>query len=567
MWGDMVSDSWFSSLLSMWKSGAETEKPEKPLIGILAFEVSGLMLKVVNLWHFLSDKEIFRLREQIVDLVGAKRLVSEDDDYLMELALDEIIEDLGQLSRSVIRLGKRCANPVYHRLEQFFNDPIQNGFQWFGWEYRLKKMERKVKKMESFVAATTQLSQEQEVLVELEQTLRRMQVTAQLDRVKLLEFQQRVMCQRQEVRNLKDLCPWNRTYDYIVRILARSLFTILARIKHVFGTNQLVSTEENGDWEYKSSDCLPRSHSFSAHMHSSVYPSESNLCGFYSGPLKKSGIKTDKIRMKNMQQHKSSVQQGKLQHSKTKRMSHVGPFKGCMVGGIDSPIEKMCKPTVGGSMRLRDVSIKTMNTMENANMGLLSSSNKIYYKLLLFNSKNKLLKVRPSTLGDAALALHYAKMIILIEKLALSPHLISPDARDDLYNMLPTTIRAALRARLRSYPKNTASSVYDPALATEWNLAVVRILEWLGPLAHNTTKWHSERNIEKQQEVSSTNVLLVQTLYFANQAKTEAAITELLMGLNYKCRIDDIKDRVMLQINGRETYDYVLRKEPNQIFS
>jgi hypothetical protein len=34
------------------------------------------------------------------------------------------------------------------------------------------------------------------------------------------------------------------------------------------------------------------------------------------------------------------------------------------------------------------------------------------------------------------------------------------------------------------------------------------------------------------------NVLLVQTLYFANQAKAEAAIVELLVGLHYVCRID-----------------------------
>ncbi|KAH7537284.1 hypothetical protein FEM48_Zijuj03G0076400 [Ziziphus jujuba var. spinosa] len=40
------------------------------------------------------------------------------------------------------------------------------------------------------------------------------------------------------------------------------------------------------------------------------------------------------------------------------RMSHVAPFKGCMVGGIDSSIEEICKPTIGGSMQLRNVSIE-----------------------------------------------------------------------------------------------------------------------------------------------------------------------------------------------------------------
>lgn len=562
MKGDMVTDSWFTSLRSVWKTGAEADKP---VIGILAFEVAGLMLKVANLWHYLSNKEILMLKEQIVNSVGAKRLVSEDDDYMMELALDEIIENLGHLARSVVRLGKRCTNPVYYRLEQFFKDPIQHGFQWFGWEYRLKKMERKVKKMERFVAATTQLSQEQEVLAELEQTLRRMQLNAPLNRVKLLEFRQKVTCQRQEVRNLKEMSPWNRSYDYIVRLLARSLFTILERLKHVFGVKQMAYVEGNDDCEYKSFDSLPHSHSFSAHMHSSVYPSESNLCGFYSGPLKKSVLNADKIRMKNIQQHDqhaSSIQHGKLQHSKTKRLSYGGSFKGCMVSGIDSPIEERCKPTVGGSMWLRNATIRNINARENTNMGPLSSSNRIYVKLLLFNSRNKLLMACSSTLGGAALALHYANIIVLIEKLASLPHLISLDERDDLYSMLPTTIRAALRARFKSYSIIKASPFYDPAIAMEWNLAVLRILEWLVPLAQNTLKWHSDRNIEKQQEVSSTNVLLVQTLYFADQAKTEAVITELLMGLSYMCRIGEVKDRVLLQTSTvSKNCDYMLRKK------
>lgn len=553
-----MTDSWFSSLRSVWRTGGETDKP---VIGILAFEVAGLMLKVVNLWNYLSDKEILRLKEQIINSAGAKRLVSEDDDYMMELVLDEIIENVGHLAKSVVRLGKKCTNPVYHRLEQFFKDPIQNGLQWFGWEYRISKMERKVKKMERFVAATTQLSQEQEVLAELEQTQRRMQLNAQSNRGKLFEFQQRVTCQRQEVRNLKELSPWSRTYDYIVRLLARSLFTILERLKHVFGANQMASVEGSEDC----ADRLSRSHSFTAYMQSSVYPSESNLCGFYSGPLKKPGTNAEKKKMKSIQQrdrHVSSMQHGKLQHSKSKRLNHGGTFVGCVVGGTDSPVEERCKPTVGGSMRLSNAAIRNMNTTANTNTGQLSSSYKIHAKLLLFNSRNKLLKASSSTLGGAALALHYANIIVLIEKLASSSHLISLDARDDLYSMLPSSIRTALRARLKSYSKITDSSFYDPALATEWKLAVSRILEWLVPLAHNTKKWHSDRNIEKQQEFSSTNVLLVQTLYFANQAKTEAAITELLIGLSYTCRISELKDKSFAAdySTSSKNCDYMLQK-------
>lgn len=72
-------------------------------------------------------------------------------------------------------------------------------------------------------------------------------------------------------------------------------------------------------------------------------------------------------------------------------------------------------------------------------------------------------------------------------------------------------------------------------MAIEWSLVVSKIFEWLAPLAHNMVRWHSERNFEKQHTTLKANVLLVQTLYFADQAKTEAAMVQLLVGLHYVC--------------------------------
>ncbi|KAK6290151.1 PREDICTED: uncharacterized protein LOC18598143 [Theobroma cacao] len=542
---EMVIESWFGS--SWWNPRkSASESTDKVVLGILAFEVTRLMSKVVNLWHALDDREILKLREEIADSIGIQRLVSDDENYLMDLALNEVIENFGNLAKSVARLGKKCTDPVYRRFEHFINDPILNNFEWFGWEYRWKKMERKVKKMERFVAVTMQLTQELEVLAELEQTLRRMQRNAESDRVKLLESQQKVMWQRQEVKNLREMSPWIRTYDYIVRLLLRSLLTILERIKIVFGTNQMATVDGNNDFESMNSDCLSRSHSFSTLIPSSVYPSDNNICGFSSGPLGRTFSKSVQIthkyrtNSKHLQcHHQSTALHGKHQHLKIKRSSHVGvgPFKGCLSAGSDSPILESCKPIGTGSMRFSRPYTKTIDNINNSKMESSSCSNKIYSKLSIFNTKC-LLNAPPSTLGDAALALRYANVIILIEKLVSSPHLIGHDARDDLYNMLPTTMRNALRVKLKSYAKTLASFIYDASLAAEWSLALVRILEWLAPLAHNMIRWQSERNFEEQHVVSRSNVLLVQTLYFANQAKTEAAITELLVGLNYVYRIE-----------------------------
>ncbi|XP_039051513.1 protein PSK SIMULATOR 3-like [Hibiscus syriacus] len=303
----------------------------------------------------------------------------------------------------------------------------------------------------------------------------------------------------------------------------------------------MASVDATNDFESINSDCLSRSHSFSTIIPSSVYPSDHNLCGFSSGPLGRSFSKSMKCQTnsKHLKSHYHSTSlHGKLLNSRTKQAGHVafGPFKGCMSAGSVSPVLESCKPIGSASMRFSGAYTKKIDKINNSKMETLSGSHNIYSKLSFFNTK-RLLNAPTSTLGGAALSLRYANLIILIEKLVLSPHLISVDARDDLYSMLPTTMRNALRIKLKPYAKTLASSIYDASLAAEWSLALVRILEWLAPLAHNMIRWQSDHNFEEQQLVSRSNVLLVQTLHFADQAKTEAAITELLVGLNYFYRI------------------------------
>ncbi|KAI3870906.1 hypothetical protein MKW92_030214 [Papaver armeniacum] len=223
------------------------------------------------------------------------------------------------------------------------------------------------------------------------------------------------------------------------------------------------------------------------------------------------------------------------------------------MGGDDTPVLQSCTPIINGSP-----------VSSGARSGILNGtsvepalqSNTLHSNLIFFNFKCRGLNPPPSTLGGSALALHYANVIIIIEKLVTSPHLIGPDARDDLYYMLPTSIRAALRARLKSYVKSLASSIYDTDLAHEWSEALSRILDWLGPLAHNMIRWQSERTFEQQHMVSRTNVLLVQTLYFADLEKTEGAITELLVGLNYLWRLGrELDAKALIECASTGAYD------------
>ncbi|CAI9097841.1 OLC1v1034351C1 [Oldenlandia corymbosa var. corymbosa] len=523
---------------SPWKSQASG-----PEIGILSFEVASLMSKLANLWHCLEDGEIIRLKEEFANSVGIKMFVSEDVDYLMDLAVLEVMENLGCVARAVVLLGRKCDDPTYHNLKPVFEDPGEINLKWSRWEYRLKKMERKVKKMERFVAATSQLYQELEVLAELEQTLRRMRANPEPNHVKLYEFQQKVMWQRQEIKNLRDMSPWVRTYDYTVRLLLRSIFTIFARIKLVRGVDKNEAGDKVLDRFPDSASCLVRSSSLSASLQSSSHPSQRNQVRCYSAHLGRNSSNLESAGEKNRTNYRklhrrktSMVFGGKHQQVKSIGLARVGPFKGCMPGSSDSPVLATTLPSISDILSSNGVSTQEMNKMRC--MGTYSQPSKgtISSRVIFPNFSHKIIIPSPSTLGHAALTLRYANIIILIEKLIAAPHLISMDARDDLYNMLPASIRASLRKKLKLFTKTYTSSVYDAALAAEWRLISSRILDWLLPLAYSTIKWHSERNFEKQHMTPGTNVLLVQTLYFADQVKTEAATTELLMGLTYISR-------------------------------
>ncbi|WCJ34387.1 hypothetical protein M5689_015699 [Euphorbia peplus] len=527
----MGSESWLSSL---WLHSRKNiprkvtlENYDKAAIGVLAYEVSSLMSKVANLWHFLRDKDINKLREEIANSIGIQKLVSEDADYVMDLVLNEIMSNFRSLARSVGRLGKKCVDPLFSRFEHFVDDPVGNNVEWLGWDYRLKKMERKVKKLERFVAVTMQLSHENEVLDELEQSLRRMQANPDLGRGKLLEFQRKVEVQRQEVRYLCEMSPWIITHDYVVRLLARSLLTILNRITRVFEVTKLPSVEKL-DLEHISPNFLPRSRSFYAVMQSSIHPMENVFCGISSAPPRTcdpkssvTAVKHKKDKPRKIEHRSSDVGVDQHHHLRTNSLAHFIYFNECMTSETEA---FGANPARCSSMKFCDNRIT-----EHGNVRSSGCSNRVYSKLALCR-KRGLLDAPSYTLGHTALALRYGNVIVSIENLACSPHMIDSEMKDELYNMLPTTIRSALRTRLKGLSASDhVSSEAD---------AVAGILDWLSPLAHNTIRWHSERSFEREHDVSGSNVLLVQTLHYANQAKTEAAITDLLVGLSYLCRIN-----------------------------
>ncbi|KAL5746124.1 hypothetical protein ACOSP7_027270 [Xanthoceras sorbifolium] len=439
---DTVKSSPKSKLLL---SSSSMKKKKKSHVGVLAFEIAGIMSKLLHLWQALSDKNIVRLRNESISLEGVHKIVSNDESFLLGLACAELAENIRLVAKSVSRLSKRCEDYNLRSFDRLFEVFADSGHDPFSWVLSVKDLEARNKKMDGYVTVSATLYKEIEELTVLENGLRKalqcnVDQNESTKEQKIIDLQQKVIWQRQEVKYLKERSLWSRTFDAVVSMLARPIFTILARIKLVFGIN-------HGYPSY-----LPRSLSASATVHPTENP---NTCSFVSGPL-----------------------------------------------------------------------MKSPNLHEQKKVELVSNG--------FFESNSKLLKPPPTTLGAAALALHYANLIIIMEKMIKSPQLVGVDARDDLYAMLPRSIRSSLRARL----KGVGFSASDPALAGEWRTALGRILGWLSPLAHNMIKWQSERSFEQQNQVPKTNVLLLQTLYFANKQKTEAAITELLVGLNYIWRFE-----------------------------
>ncbi|OWM79475.1 uncharacterized protein LOC116204420 [Punica granatum] len=418
------------------------------VLGILSFEIAGLMSKLLHLWHSLSDKSLIRLHnDSILSLDGVRKIVSPDESFLLGLVCAEMVENLRTAAASVARLSLSCDDPGLCEFAQALEEFANTGMDRRGWALGPKEMESVAKKMDRYVKATASLQREIHELAAMESSLRKavQMSSAAESNSKVLDLRQKILWQREEVKSLRERSLWARSFDMVTLILVQSVFTALARIKLAFCL---------GGRNYPST--LPCSLSASAAVH--------------PGP-----------------------------HQHTCSMS--GPLK-------PEEVEENTPPAEG-----------------------------------FFGSNSKVLKPPESTLGNAALAHHYAGLIIVIEKMIRSPHLIGLDEREDLYSMLPGSIRSALRNRLRG----ARMWVADPGLAVQWREAMGRILGWLSPLAHNTIKWQSERSFEQQNLVqrmnkisngSNSTVFLLQTLHFANKEKAEAAITELLVGLNYIWRFE-----------------------------
>ncbi|MQM08462.1 hypothetical protein Taro_041314 [Colocasia esculenta] len=485
-------------------------------IGILSFEVASAMSKAVHLHRSLSASEVSRLRNEVLKSHAVRTLVSADEPRLLELVAAEKLDDLNRVAAVVSRLGKRCADQALVGFEHVYADLLDGGVEVGKLGFLVKDMEGTIKKMERYVSSTTSLYGELEVLNDLEQGAKKLYMSQQHEDARRA-YEQKLQWQRHDVKHLRESSLWNQTYDKIVALMARAVCTIYTRIRQVFGETLLTLESAQNVSRQLSGLILSRRHR----------------------PLSSSGLL--------VQSDASQGASGSVPPTPQRRQVAAlrGESLGFHCGSTPGRLFMDCL-SLSSSAPWKDddnFEFEKESCLSRVGMSILLSGDPRQFKggrpgrsRFGLKTGSAMMHAPPSTVGGSALALHYANIIIIIEKLLRYPHLVGEEARDDLYQMLPTSLRTSLRRALKSYVKDLA--IYDAPVAHDWKGRLDKVLAWLSPMAHDMIRWQTERNFEQQQIVSRANVLLVQTLYFADRDKTEATICELLVGLNYICRYE-----------------------------
>ncbi|CAD5170103.1 unnamed protein product [Musa acuminata subsp. malaccensis] len=458
---------------------------ERPVVGILAFEAAAAMARLISLYRSLDDDEVRRLRTDMRSQ-GVTYLTSKDQAFLLRLACAELVDELDRAAAAVARFGHKCSDPLLRGFDRLYADLKAGGIclflrdgraadqERFGLGANVKSVEKWIKRMERYVAATSRLYAEMQSLNELEASERRIQqqwrrhsgpipvqkpgVTPATHPVQL-----DLRSQRQKVRRLKDESLWSKTYDKAVDLMFRAVITVFARICVVFGPCVLgfpVGRDRN--------------HRVLMLQSNLDYPGK-----YSSGPL-------ERLAAKGVTS---------LRNSAPIFMNK---------GALDKPCESL----------------------------------------------GKVLEAAPNTVGGSGLALRYASVIVLAEKLltikSIEGHGAQEEeeeakeeaaavAREEMYQMMPLGMRGTVRAKLGECWRREGGTT-DASLAEGWKEAISAILAWLGPVAHDTLQWQEERNMERQQRFHTRpRVLIPQTLHFSDREKTETAIVEVLVGLSCMC--------------------------------
>ncbi|KAL6841059.1 hypothetical protein ACP4OV_029028 [Aristida adscensionis] len=535
----MVAEPLVHKVLSMATSSSSSSKKARPAgnakggeaaddgrVGILSFEVANAMSRAANLYRSLSDAEAARLLGPLcLGSHAVRALVPGDDARLLALALAEKLDALNRVAAVAARLGRRCTLPALMGFDHVYADLLAGRSDAAAAAFAAASPSDAaalVRKLDRLAGATAALYAEVEALTELEQSARKLP-TDEARRA----HEQRTRWRRHDVRRLRDASLWNWSYDKAVLLLARAVCAIYDRIRLVFG-DPMLGLDLLATPRPESRQC-DGSRQLSGPATTNSGPVQANFSDAKSGPIAR--IDMDAPRAVNFRSN-CGASPGRMFMECLSLSSSVSWKDGFEDEFLE---DASCISTIRSGMLMPFSGEQGASTT--------TKSGRIGRKAR-FGPKSTVTSLAPpSTIGGSALALHYANVIIIIEKLLRYPHLVGEEARDDLYQMLPSSLKASLRRNLKSYVKNMA--IYDAFLAHDWRETLEKTLAWLAPMAHNMIRWQAERNFEQQQIVLKGSALLLQTLYFADREKTEAVICELLVGLNYICRYEQQQNALL----------------------
>jgi len=449
-------------------------------LGILAFEAAAAMSKLLSLHRSLSDQELSRLRSDAMRSPGVAYLNSTDQAFLLRLACAELVVSLDAAAAAVARLGLRCGldfGGVYRSLKDGQHDARLDPLLAKGLRVKAKKMER-------LVAATAKLCSEMEALDELESTERKMNVRG-----------------------------WNRLSGPIPQ--------------HPQAAAAAAAAQQQQAGDSIGAESLRQE-------------------------LKTQRLKVKRLKEESLWNQSYEKAIGLMARAACAVFVRICTIFGPFVPGLPPPLpaattdsvqtrlSKLLHPRSGkarassGPITRRDGPSRVHPPMSNSCpiIGLRPSGQKSP------TDWRKLLDAPPGTVGGAGLDQQYASVIVSAEELlrmeAEGRQEEAGAERAEMYEMLPAKLRAAVRSKLREWWRDPGP--LDEGLAQGWKEAAERIMAWLGPMARDTARWQSERNMDRTRRFDGApRVCALQTLRWADKEKAEAAIVEVLVALSCIC--------------------------------
>jgi hypothetical protein len=450
-------------------------------LGILAFEAAAAMSKLLSLHRSLSDQEVSRLRSDAMRSPGVAYLNSTDQAFLLKLACAELVVSLDAAAAAVARLGLRCGldfGGVYSCLKAgAYSDARLDPLVAKGLRFKAKKMER-------LVAATAKLCSEMEALDEMETSERKMSVRGwRLSGPIPQNPQAAAAAAAAAQQQLAGDSPEAESFR-------QELKTQRLKVKRL---------KEESLWNQSYEKAV----GLMARAACAVFV---RICSIFSPfvpglppPLPSATTDSVQTRLSKLLHPRS----GRARASSGPITRRDGPSR------VHPPMSNSC-PIIG----LRPSGQKSPTDWR------------------------KLLDAPPSTVGGAGLDQQYANVIVSAEELlrmeAEGRQEEAAAERTEMYEMLPSKLRAAVRSKLREWWRDPGP--LDEGLARGWKDAVDRIMAWLGPMARDTARWQAERNMDRTRRFDGApRVYALQTLRWADKEKAEAAIVEVLVALSCIC--------------------------------